>query len=473
MLLRISYRSHRNIQLRLFSGWKLFASVDPDQLSGHQAHRVLNLGKNHPCLRCTISSSAIIHIRVVFYACLLVNGQWKESKTSSVFVDPLNGEPFLQVPDTDAAGEIDEFIKSLKKCSKSGLHNPLKNPERYVMYGDISAKVAQHLRQPEVLEFFARLIQRVAPKSRLQAIAEVEVTRKFFENFSGDQVRFLARSFGVSGDHAGQTSHGMRWPYGPVTIISPFNFPMEIPMLQLMGALYMGNKVLLKCDSKVAVVMEQALRLLHHCGMPLQDVDFINCDGSIMHKLLVAAQPRMTQFTGSSRVAEILCKDLNGKIRIEDAGFDWKVLGPDVDPQAVAYVAYQCDQDAYAFSGQKCSAQSILFVHENWQKIGFVKQLQNLAATRKLSDLTIGPVLSVTNQRFLDHVSKLLKIPGAKVLFGGDLHEQHSIPAIYGSFKPTAVEVPLEEFLKPGIFELCNTEIFGPFQVSATLSSAI
>jgi len=46
---------------------------------------------------------------------------------------------------------------------------------------------------------------------------------------------------------------------------------------------------------------------------------------------------------------------------LEDAGFDWKVLGPDVSD--MEYVAWQCDQDAYACSGQKCSAQSILFAH--------------------------------------------------------------------------------------------------------------
>ena len=36
-----------------------------------------------------------------------------------------------------------------------------------------------------------------------------------------------------------------------VAIITPFNFPLEIPALQLMGALYMGNKPILKVDSKV------------------------------------------------------------------------------------------------------------------------------------------------------------------------------------------------------------------------------
>lgn len=47
-------------------------------------------------------------------------------------------------------------------------------------------KVIVPLRQ--VADFFARLVQRVAPKHYAQAMAEVTVTRLFLENFSGDQV---------------------------------------------------------------------------------------------------------------------------------------------------------------------------------------------------------------------------------------------------------------------------------------------
>ena len=130
------------------------------------------------------------------------------------------------------------------------------------------------------------------------ARAQVSVVAAFLENFCGDNVRFLARSFGVPGDHEGQVSRGFRFPYGPVAIITPFNFPIEITVLQLMGALYMGNRPLLKVDSKVSVVMEQFMRLLHACGLPLGDVDFIHTDGPTMNKLLVKAQPRMTLFTG-------------------------------------------------------------------------------------------------------------------------------------------------------------------------------
>lgn len=157
-------------------------------------------------------------------------------------------------------------MESLSKCPKHGLHNPFKDPERfvfvillllvctppmlssihpyipcwramwwdtrriflwskwtailfnrYLLFGDISAKAAHLLSQPKVTcpklkdyilltplrpmligiifcfrsqvsDFFTRLIQRVSPKSYQQAYAEVYVTRKFLENFSGDQV---------------------------------------------------------------------------------------------------------------------------------------------------------------------------------------------------------------------------------------------------------------------------------------------
>lgn len=38
----------------------------------------------------------------------------------------------------------------------------------------------------------------------------------------------------------------------------------------------------------------------------------------------------MTLFTGSNAVGERLVKALDGKVRLEDGGFDWKILGPDV-----------------------------------------------------------------------------------------------------------------------------------------------
>ncbi|XP_057480609.1 delta-1-pyrroline-5-carboxylate dehydrogenase 12A1, mitochondrial-like isoform X2 [Actinidia eriantha] len=364
----------------------------------------------------------------------LVQGKWIGSSKWNTILDPLNGESFIKVAEIDET-EIQPFVESLSKVPKHGLHNPFKAPERYLMLGDVSVKAAHMLSQPEVSDFFTRLIQRVSPKSYQQALGEVYVTRKFLENFCGDQV----------------------------AIITPFNFPLEIPVLQLMGALYMGNKPVLKVDSKVCIVMEQMLRLLHDCGLPVEDVDFINSDGKTMNKLLLEGNPRMTLFTGSSRVADKLAVDLKGRIKLEDAGFDWKILGPDVEQ--VDYVAWVCDQDAYACSGQKCSAQSMLFMHENWSKSSLLCQMNDLAARRKLEDLTVGPVLTFTTEAMFEHMNKLLQISGSKLLFGGEALKNHSIPSIYGAIKPTAIFVPLEELLKDNNYELVTREVFGPFQI--------
>ena len=138
----------------------------------------------------------------------------------------------------------------------------------------------------------------------------------------------------------------------------------------------------MKCDTRMAVVMEQFLLFSQSCGMPLEDVNFLNCSNQQMEYVLDHANFGVTQFTGSSRVAEHLAKKLNGRVRVEDAGFDWKILGPDVlNPD---YVAWTSDQDAYAATGQKCSAQSILFAHENWVKAGIYDKLKAQAAKRKL-----------------------------------------------------------------------------------------
>jgi 1-pyrroline-5-carboxylate dehydrogenase len=291
----------------------------------------------------------------------------------------------------------------------------------------------------------------------------VKVTAAFLHNFAGDNVRRLAQSFGVPGDHYGQMSVGHRWPYGPVAIVTPFNFPLEIPVLQLMGALYMGNKPLLKPSEQVAVVMEQFLRLLIECGMDPADVDFLNCKGPVAQEVITQTPVRLTQFTGSSRVGELLSNATNGKVKLEDAGFDWKVIGPDVGD--VDYVAWQCDQDAYASTGQKCSAQSIMFVHENWKEAGLMDKIKANAATRKLDDLTVGPVLTHTTKDILEHMERLLKVPGSSLLFGGKELANHNIPKKYGAVEPTAVFVPLEEMLKQEYFETCASEIFAPFQV--------
>jgi len=396
----------------------------------------------------------------------LVGWSWAESDRFRADIpDPMNGEPFLKVPDTRDFGA---FISNLRKCPKSGLHNPYKNPGRYLELGRVCARAAALLAEQETCDYFTKLIQRVMPKSWQQCMGEVTVARVFLENFAGDGVRFLGRGFSNPGDQSGQETRAYRWPFGPVAVIAPFNFPLEIPTLQVMGSLFMGNKPLVKVDSRVSVVFEQFLRLLIHAGLPAQDIDLIHCRGVEMGRLIENARDdlRLVQFTGSSEVAELISTTVNGAVRLEDAGFDWKIIGPDFQGEWLEHVAWQCDQDAYNAAGQKCSAQSILYVHDNWAE-SLLPPIENLAARRGLHDLSLGPVLSWSNERIQEHIDALLALPGTRLLFGGAPLRDHLIPDCYGAYEATAVQVPLE-VLAGENFDLVTTELFGPFQVVVT-----
>jgi len=397
-----------------------------------------------------------------------VDGKWVEAKKYREVVDPISGEPFIQMPDTSEK-ELAPFIQSLAKCPKYGLHNPIMNVERYRMYGQISERLADFLRSDKGERYFTRLIQRVMPKDTEQCRGEVTVVATFLENFSGDQVRFLAKGQTTPGDHLGQQAIDYRWPHGAVAVITPFNFPLEIMALQTMGALYMGNKPVLKQATLTSIVAEAFVRLLLYCGMPAQDLLLIHCSGQVMEKLVSNPVIQLTQFTGSTSVAGRLLNLTKGKCRIEDAGFDWKIIGPNSNSSMIDLVAAQCDRDAYAASGQKCSAQSLLAVHENWVKLGLLERIAELAAKRSIRDLTISPVLTWTNDMIEEHIDKLLKIKGAKIQFGGKRLKRHSIPSCYGGFEPTAVFVPLKRIASH--FDLVTTEVFGPFQVITTWES--
>ena len=90
------------------------------------------------------------------------------------------------------------------------------------------------------------------------------------------------------------------------------------------------------------------------------------------------------------------------------------------------------------------------------------------AGKRNLTDQTIGPVLTWTNDAIAAHQAKCMAIPGASLAFGGKPLDPttHSIPDCYGSYECTAVTVPLDQLLSSqDHFNTATTELFGPFQV--------
>ena len=73
----------------------------------------------------------------------IVDGQWQGAATTMDIPHPLDKDapPIFSIPDTQV-DELQPFIDSLRSVPKSGVHNPFKNPERYVQYGEITRKAS-------------------------------------------------------------------------------------------------------------------------------------------------------------------------------------------------------------------------------------------------------------------------------------------------------------------------------------------
>ena len=87
----------------------------------------------------------------------LVNGEWVGTKDYIDLVDPMTGKPMIKLPNT-SVDEIEPFVESMRAVPKSGLHNPFKNKERYLMLSEVNRKVVETMHDPEVFEFFVRCI---------------------------------------------------------------------------------------------------------------------------------------------------------------------------------------------------------------------------------------------------------------------------------------------------------------------------
>lgn len=76
----------------------------------------------------------------------------------------MNGKVMVTQPDTNIE-ETKNLIDDMASCPKTGLHNPFKNKERYLMLGEVCRKLVEAMHDKEVYNFFIRCIQRTCPKS--------------------------------------------------------------------------------------------------------------------------------------------------------------------------------------------------------------------------------------------------------------------------------------------------------------------
>lgn len=206
-----------------------------------------------------------------------------------------------------------------------------------------------------------------------------------------------------------------RRPRGLAGLVTPWNFPLAIPLWKAAPALAFGNGVLLKpAPQATACALRLAELLTPHLPEGLLAV--LPGDAEAGRAVIEAAD--VISFTGSAAVGSTVASAAASRgvpVQCEMGGQNPSVVLPDVDVEAVAQqIAYA----AFGYAGQKCTATKRVIVVGNATR--FADAL--IAATEALvcgdpadPTTTVGPVIEEgARDRVLD-----ASAAGGRVLTGG------------------------------------------------------
>lgn len=251
-----------------------------------------------------------------------------------------------------------------------------------------------------------------------------------------------------------------RFPIGPASFISPYNWPLNLVAHKVAPALAVGSTFVLKpATSTPLTSLLLAEVILQNCRLPLGSIHVLPCRRE--EAGLFATDPRLKiiSFTGSPEVGWKL-KERAGKKKVvlELGGNAAAVVHHDADlKEAVA----RCVVGAFSYAGQVCiSVQRILLHEKIYEEFRekFITATEKLRVGDPMDEATdVGPMIDLANvERLAEWISEAEK-RGARVLTGN----RHSGTL----FWPTVLEnVPRDCRIN------CQ-EAFGPVAVLSRYSS--
>ena len=313
---------------------------------------------------------------------------------------------------------------------------------------------------------YAALMTLEVGKNRLEALGDVEETADLLRYY-GDEFEKAEGFVKPMGSLSPtEKTRSVLRPYGVFGVISPFNFPMALAGGPAGGAMIAGNTVVLKPSSDAPLSAAKFGEALRDAGLPPGVFNLVTGPGeTVGAELQENTGIDGMVFTGSYEVGMKLYRSFTREyprpIITEMGGKNPAIVmrSADLDEAAEGVM-----RSAFGFDGQKCSANSRVYVERQVAQ-EFVAKLVEKARDIRVGDPTerdtwMGPVI---NQRALDTFSRAVeeaRSDGGTVELGGDTNAER------GYFPtPTIVTgLPLEH-------RLFHDELFVPLLVIGEVDS--
>src|SRR3954452_23518468 len=183
----------------------------------------------------------------------------------------------------------------------------------------------------------------------------------------------------------GVDSHSMRAPLGVVAGITPFNFPMMVPLWMMPVAVACGNAFILKPSEQDPSAANRLAELFAEAGLPDGVFSVVHGDKEIVNAILEHPGIAAVSFVGSTPVARHIYETgtSHGK-RVQALGGakNHAVVMPDADLDLAADGLVSA---AYGSAGQRCMAVSVAVT------VGDVADTLLGKIRERIDGLNVGP----------------------------------------------------------------------------------
>ena len=247
-----------------------------------------------------------------------------------------------------------------------------------------------------------------------------------------------------------------RRPIGVVGLITPWNFPIAIPVWKLAPALMYGNTVVLKLAYEAPLTGLHVAEAFAEAELPAGVLNVLTGRGSTAGAAIVGDERvRAISFTGSVETGRRVRDEAtrSGKrVQLELGGHNPLIVMADADLERAAEAAYA---GAFWSAGQKCTATRRIFVQDEAYD-AFREAFLNRIRRGRVGDpaeaeTEVGPI--VNEMQFIDILAAIDRgrAEGGTVIAGGDRCDDDSY-----LIEPTVFEGVADD-----AFLSCE-EVFGP-----------
>lgn len=264
-------------------------------------------------------------------------------------------------------------------------------------------------------------------------------------------------SVNVGGDI---NAYSTKAPLGVVAAISPFNFPVMVPLAITSMAVAVGNSVILKPSERVPCSALFLSELWKDAGLPDGVWTVINGDKDTVKELLENPTVEAISFVGSTPVADYIYAtgSKHGKrVTALGGGKNNMIVMPDADLEQVTNAFLGA---AYGAASQRCMAISTIIPVGEETANNLVKVLADKIAKLKVgpytdADVDFGPVITQQSKdSIIGFIDRSLEEGATLVCDGRNPDIAQNSNGFY--LGPT-----LLDNVKPGM-EIYEQEVFGP-----------